>query len=85
MVSSLKVKNAEVKDNTIIYTLTDEGENRLKEVGEHEIIVIPEKDSERIESKEDKDGNSKKFKPLEKGEKLKFRVNVEEDIKSWIA
>ncbi|MBV1818603.1 cell wall-binding repeat-containing protein [Clostridium cochlearium] len=80
--STLKVKSGEVKDNTIIYTLTDESKKGLQKVGEHEIIVIPEEDSERIESKEDKDGNSKKFKPLEKSEKLKFRVNVkEEDIK----
>ena len=74
--STLKVKSAQVKDNTIIYTLTEEGKKRLKEVGTHEIIVIPEKESERIESKEDLDGNSKKFKSLEKGEKLKFRFDV---------
>ncbi|RXI38805.1 hypothetical protein DP129_11355 [Clostridium tetani] len=86
--SNLEIKSTEVKDNTIIYTLTEEGKKRLQKVKAdgkdltHEIIVIP-KDVQRIESKEDLDGNSKKFKSLEKGEKLKFRVTVkEEDIKN---
>ncbi|BDR72307.1 cell surface protein [Clostridium tetani] len=85
--SNLEIKSTEIKDNTIVYTLTEEGKKRLQKVKAdgkdltHEIIVIP-KDVQRIESKEDLDGNSKKFKSLKKGEKLKFRVTVkEEDIK----
>lgn len=87
--STLEVKSAEVKDNTIIYTLNDEGRERLQKSGKdkagltHEITVTP-KDSQRIESKEDLDGNSKEFKvkTTEKNQKLKFKVTVTEaDLK----
>lgn len=80
--STLEVDNAEVKENTIVYTLTKKGREDLQKTGTHEISVTP-KDSQRIESKEDKDGNNKKFEPksTEKGEKLKFKVTVTEEDK----
>ncbi|WP_282804183.1 cell wall-binding repeat-containing protein [Clostridium tetani] len=83
--STLEVKSAEVKDNTIIYTLTDEGTEKLQRLGKdksdltHE-ITVKSQDSQRIESKEDLDGNSKKFeiKDSEKNNKLKFKITVKE-------
>ncbi|MEL5899860.1 hypothetical protein AAGC94_17590 [Clostridium sporogenes] len=77
--STLEVDDAKVDGNTIVYTLTKKGREDLQKTGTHEISVTP-KDSQRIESKEDKDGNNKKFEPksTEKGEKLKFKVTVEE-------
>ncbi|MCR1972292.1 cell wall-binding repeat-containing protein [Clostridium cochlearium] len=77
--STLEVDDAKVDGNTIVYTLTKKGREDLQKTGTHEISVTP-KDSQRIESKEDKDGNTKKFEPksTETGEKLKFKVTVEE-------